>query len=107
MLSFERAGLLGRPLESICSGKRQPPTSLLKWQTKQSSRRLAQQLRACMALTEDSSLLPSTHALQLTTACDSNTRGSYASVLRVHLHSCTRTPTQAHILKKKRNLLKI
>lgn len=60
----------------------------------------AQWWRAAAALVEDLSLVPSTHSRQLTT-CSHSSRGTNTSGFRGHFHSCSHTPTQVHITKKK------
>ena len=48
------------------------------------------------ALAEDLGLVLSTHVRQLTTACNSNSRGSDRHLHRHREHMCTQTHTQTH-----------
>lgn len=64
---------------------------------------MAQQLIVKSLLPEDPSLLPNTHARQLTIACSSSCRGSNVSGLHGHPYACA----EPHVLTIKIYLLRV
>jgi hypothetical protein len=64
------------------------------------TREIARKLKACTALREGLSSVPSAHAGQLTTASDHIYRGSNDYGLHKHQHPCAQTsPTYVQTLK--------